>query len=247
VSIFRPLLTLAPITVSLDIPLWTIHIEFWGSLLVILVCAAYRRLPKNFFWPIFAVLLGCTGYGFFSLFLVGFALFTVRDRLLRCHGPLYRVAGIAMIATAIVVSSSVHPDWLNPLAAALNHIAPTPMFGSSVLQPQLCTIVLFVGVILLGQNRRWLESKWMLWLGRISFSLYLIHFPILFTATFLVFKMLVMHLSYGFAALVSGAIMLPITLVAAHYFERYIDRIAIAWSRRVGKPTEHALGACRHH
>jgi peptidoglycan/LPS O-acetylase OafA/YrhL len=235
VSIFHPLLTLAPVTHSLDAPLWTIHIEFWGSLLVILVCAVYRRLPKVFFWPIFAILLVCTSYDYFSLFLVGFALSTAKEYVLRCEGVLYRLAGLGMIAIAIVVSSSVHADWFTPLATALDRIASTPVFAAPILQRQLCTILLFVGVIMLGPNRRWLEGKWVLWLGRISFSLYLIHFPILFTATFLVFKVLVMRLSYGAAALSATAIMLPITLIVAHYFEKYIDGIAISLSRRVGK------------
>jgi peptidoglycan/LPS O-acetylase OafA/YrhL len=247
VSIFHPLLTLASITHSLDAPLWTIHIEFWGSLLVIGVCAAYRRLPKRFFWPIFAALLICTSYSYFSLFLVGFALFTVRGRLLACEALLYRVLGIAMIVTAVVVSSSVHPDWFTPLTTVLNRIASMPIFAASVLQRQLCTILLFVGVVLMGPNRRWLEGKWILWLGRISFSLYLIHFPILFTATFLVFKVLVMHQSYGTAVLGATVIMLPITLAVAHCFEKYVDRTAIALSRRVGKPTDLALGLSRHH
>jgi peptidoglycan/LPS O-acetylase OafA/YrhL len=247
VSIFHSVFKLAPMTHSLDAPLWTIHIEFWGSILVILVCASYRRLPKGLFWPIFAVLFVCTSYDFFSLFLVGFALFTARNHILRCEGTLYRVAGVAMIAIAIVVSSSIHPEWFTPIVTALNRIASTPLFAADVLQRQLCTIALFVGIILLGPNRRWLEGKWVLWLGRISFSLYLVHFPLLFTATFLVFKVLAMHLSYGSAVLGASAIMIPITLAVAHYFEKYIDRAAIALSRRVGKLREPDLGLSRNH
>ncbi|WP_297842548.1 acyltransferase [Pseudomonas sp.] len=239
-SIFNHLLTLPPVTQSLDAPLWTIHFEFWGSVLVILVCAAYRRLPRPIFWFLFAVLLVCTGYTYFSLFLVGFALFTARERLMRRSGSFYPAAGFAMVAISIVVSSSVHLEQFIPVADAMNRFAGAALENPEFLQRQLCAIMLFVGVILIGPYRRWLESKWALWLGRISFSLYLVHFPILFTATFLLFKVLATHLSYGAAALSASAIALPITLFVAHYFEKYIDRGAISFSRRIEKVREPA-------
>ncbi|MFL9870943.1 acyltransferase family protein [Paraburkholderia megapolitana] len=48
-SIFARGLHLTSIAQSLDAPLWTIHIEFWGSILTILVCAVYRQLPGRLF------------------------------------------------------------------------------------------------------------------------------------------------------------------------------------------------------
>jgi peptidoglycan/LPS O-acetylase OafA/YrhL len=117
----------------------------------------------------------------------------------------------------------------------MNRVASVQLVGPGLIQNQLCTIVLFVGVVILGQRRSWLEGKIILWLGQISFSLYLVHFPILFTGTFIVFKALSAHLSYGFAALSTSVIMIPITFATAHYFEKYIDRGAIAISRHIGK------------
>lgn len=246
-SIFDRLFTLPPITHSLDAPLWTIHIELWGSLLVILVCAAYRHVPKRVFWLLFALLLVCLGASYFSLFLVGFSLFAARDRLLKCNGRFYQVVGFAMIAIAIVVSSSVHPERFAPILAAVNKIAIVKVSVPHVVQRELCTILLFLGVILLGAHRRWLETPWLLRLGRISFSMYLVHFPLLFTATFLVFKALATHLSYGASALGATLIMLPVTLTVAHYFEKYIDQSAISLSRRLGKLRTPALGLSRNH
>jgi peptidoglycan/LPS O-acetylase OafA/YrhL len=201
-SIFERLFSLTSITESLDAPLWTIHIEFWGSALTIFVCAAYQKLPRSVFWLLFLLLLVCTGTSQFSLFLVGFAIFAARDWLLKRDGGIYLAAGVTLIAIAIVASSSMHEATQKPLLRELSVTA------------------IFIGVIFLGARRRLLESGLLLWLGRISFSLYLVHFPILFTATLLVFKVLAIHLSYGASVLSAGAIMLPITPAVAHYFER---------------------------
>ncbi|MGH8783407.1 acyltransferase family protein [Paraburkholderia sp.] len=232
-SIFDRVLHLTSITQALDPPLWTIHIEFWGSILIILVCIAYRQLPKRLFWFLFALLLVCFGASYFSLFLAGFAISAARERLLKCDGRIYQAVGIAMIVIAVVVSSTVHPQWFGQILAVIGKISMAQVQGPHVVQRELCTILLFLGVILLGVHRRWLETPGLLWLGRISFSLYLVHFPLLFTGTFLVFKVLAAHLPYGVAMLIASAIMLPITLAVAHYFEKYVDRAAIGTSRGI--------------
>lgn len=214
-SIFERLFSLTSIAESLDAPLWTIHIEFWGSVLTIFVCAAYQKLPRSFFWLLFLLLLTLTGTSQFSLFLVGFAIFAASDWLLKRERRIYLAAGVALIAIAIVTSSSMHEEAQKPLLRELSVTA------------------LFIGVIFLGARRRLLETGPLLWLGRISFSLYLVHFPILFTVTFLVFRVLITHLSYGIAVLGASSIMLPITLAVAHYFEKFVDHAAIAMSRGI--------------
>jgi peptidoglycan/LPS O-acetylase OafA/YrhL len=193
-------------------------------------------VQRLIFWTLFTVLLVCIGYTYFSLFMIGFWLFTVRDRLMRCDSAFYRILGLTMIATAIIVSSSVHPEAFIPPAAKINNFIGVALESPLFLQRELCAILLFLGVILLGPTRHWLEGKRLLWLGRISFSLYLIHFPILFTV-----KALAMHMSYGVAVLSTSAIMLPVTLAIAHYFEKFIDQGAIFLSRRIRKFREPAI------
>jgi peptidoglycan/LPS O-acetylase OafA/YrhL len=64
-------------------------------------------------------------------------------------------------------------------------------------------------------------------LGRLSFSIYLLHFPILFTIVCLTYTVVP---SVGIAFL----LFLALTLLAAIGFERTVDRSAIALSRRLG-------------
>jgi peptidoglycan/LPS O-acetylase OafA/YrhL len=66
-----------------------------------------------------------------------------------------------------------------------------------------------------------------------SFSLYLVHFPILFTVSSALLIGLAGILPYGLAALVSTVLGIAATFAASTLFERFIDRPAIRLSRRL--------------
>jgi peptidoglycan/LPS O-acetylase OafA/YrhL len=71
-------------------------------------------------------------------------------------------------------------------------------------------------------------------LGRLSFGIYLLHFPILFTAACLIFIGTSKALPHAASLAVVFALFIGLTLVAAMAFERWIDRPAITLSRRAG-------------
>jgi peptidoglycan/LPS O-acetylase OafA/YrhL len=74
------------------------------------------------------------------------------------------------------------------------------------------------------------------WGGKISFSLYLVHFPILFTLVCWLFLSLSTVLPYAVVVLLCGLIGGAVSLALAVLFERWIDRPAIRWSRAVRAP-----------
>jgi peptidoglycan/LPS O-acetylase OafA/YrhL len=73
-------------------------------------------------------------------------------------------------------------------------------------------------------------------LGRLSFGLYLVHFPILFTLACWGFLKLTTALPYPVAVSMTGAGFALLVLVAAAAFERWIDRPAIRLSRGLTTP-----------
>jgi len=72
---------LTPFSIAANIPLWSLHAEFWGSMLVIALSTIYRRLPRPAFWLIFVALLFVTGTSQYSLFLAGFAAYPSLNHL----------------------------------------------------------------------------------------------------------------------------------------------------------------------
>jgi len=77
-------------------------------------------------------------------------------------------------------------------------------------------------------------------LGQLSFGIYLVHFPILFTLTSLGLTALRPHMSHTACVLAVIAGGTAVTIAAATLFERWVDRPATALSRRIGLRPRHA-------
>ena len=138
---------------------------------------------------------------------------------------------------ALVPASARRPPWLLPLAAVL---AGALLVASWLVRPldpppivrtiawglagagAALTVVLAVAWPLL---RCGLETRPLQWLGKVSFSLYLVHVPILATLVYL----------FGSSRWwVAGLVAVPLSLVVAALFQRWIEAPSHRLARAVG-------------
>jgi peptidoglycan/LPS O-acetylase OafA/YrhL len=224
-------LKLTASTRALNPPLWTIHFELYGSLLVLLLVgirASYGRAVHT---------VGClTTLAIFlwhplGLFVIGHMLSSLliserwqratRFWLVRLLAPAFLLLGFCF--------SSHHLSWAEPPMEFMNNAMRMPGSVDGPYAYSYCSaLLLFLGFV--GLPRLWLllASRPCLWLGRLSYSLYLVHFPILFTVASLVYTI---SRSAALAALIG----IPLSFAVAVGFELLIDRPAISLSRKVGK------------
>src|SRR5208283_1833419 len=104
------------------------------------------------------------------------------------------------------------------------------------LQSIIGAVAVFVGISLSPCLQTGLRSSVSKWLGRISFSLYLVHFPVLFTISSLGFVLFSSQLPYLPAVIVTSLLGVGISLILADGFERVVDKPAIRLSRLAGSP-----------
>jgi peptidoglycan/LPS O-acetylase OafA/YrhL len=226
-TLFAPIAGRLPLLEhSLDAPLWSLHLELYGSLLVLLLV----RLRSRSVWWHRVTIVACAGlFGSHPMFL--FVLgHLCAARLQRDPIPLL---GTGLIILGLAMSAS--KDWgiVEAMRVAIARFAPVAAPNLFQFQSQLAAIALFLGV-LLGPVAQWLLArKSCRVLGRLSFSIYLLHFPILFTLGCAGFVALAGALAYPAAVAVTFAGFALIVLIAAAGFERWVDRPAIRLSRRL--------------
>jgi peptidoglycan/LPS O-acetylase OafA/YrhL len=96
--------------------------------------------------------------------------------------------------------------------------------------------LLIVGVMLSPTAARPFTLRPLLWLGRVSFGLYLVHVPILYTLVATI------YLTYAVASPILLVIFIIVSLLVAELFMRLVDEPTLRLSRRVRKFT--SSGGC---
>ncbi len=222
--------TLVSGTDWLDAPLWSLRWEVWFSLLLPLYLAVAR--PARRFWPVLAFGMaalivvgsrdGHDSLRYLPIFGFGVLLGVQLDAMRAKAAGLPRARWWLFLALALL---ALDARWIQPVA-----VSPYALMISGLGAAGLVTIVaLAPGAARLG------SSSTLRWLGRVSFSLYLVHEPILVSVSQL-------PLPRPASALVLGG---PLALLAAHYFHRYIERPAQQLASRLGGHGTGVSGSAR--
>jgi peptidoglycan/LPS O-acetylase OafA/YrhL len=207
---------------SYNAVLWTMHWELYGSFCVFALCLLSAKIKHR--WLL---------YGFVSLlllkqpYLLGFILGVI---ISDCHSQCNKWP------------SNNHPFYvlLFFFSLGLAYLLPAlqSLIASDILSLLyiIAAFVLVVAIHGLPAVQRFLSNTFCAYLGRISFSLYLVHLPLLGSVacyTFLTLQSFTQSYTLGFLGAFWGG--MSITLLSAHYFCQYIDQPAIQFASQFEK------------
>jgi peptidoglycan/LPS O-acetylase OafA/YrhL len=220
-GLYSSLIHLKPVPTPYDSVLWTMCIEFWGSIVLILVFGLTgigasnpkKRETRRIVTLIALGILGCTSY--LGLFALGALLYISRLHL-RVNSKLAAALLILGVFLGTVPFSSVPWQIMRSL------VAPTMITIPGVPFPLIrITFVHSIGAvfILISANsfapfRRMLSSPGFRFLGRISFPLYLVHSPILMSVVSKA-AVALFRVGLGYAASTAIALGLLVTVSVA--------------------------------
>jgi peptidoglycan/LPS O-acetylase OafA/YrhL len=242
---YGPLLHLATpgnMAVSLNAPLWTLHTELYGSVLLVVLVYLSRRIVWLYWLAVVALVITIPCAPIF-LFLVGHLIFLLDRRFLasrRLSPWPMAVGGYGLIVLGIVICGTPDIDIITRGYAWLSAHTFLPAFHLYGFKNQTGAVCLFIGIVLaVRSGLRWnlvgrvLNSRLVQISGKYSFPIYLVHFPILFTVSCYLYVVLAPYLPRQALALVvfilGAAIMVPVVIL----FERFIDAPAIGLSRKL--------------
>jgi peptidoglycan/LPS O-acetylase OafA/YrhL len=211
-------------------PLWTLRWEMIFSLTLPLFVFGALMLRKRagvvLTCAIVLVFLGTlkdvTFLLYLPVFFCGAMLAVNADRLLSWSTSIRGRRGVSFAWLALLLGGGT---------LLIAHWLLQPFLTHYYLVNELVLSVSFVGaVVIVGVAFLWRPFESLLtiapirWLGRVSFSLYLVHVPILLAFADV----------FGHDWLLTIAVAIPVSLVVAELFARFVEQPAHRLSKRVG-------------
>lgn len=215
---------------STNPPTWTLHIELWGSLWVLILCTAWRH-SRRIYQCLLLLSLPMLGANPISLFTVGH-LWSASSSALssqRWLSPRQKLCvGLTSCAVGAVLCSffsepGYAPAWVTGLPYRFNWFD---------WHKELGALAIFLGVMSVPGLQHVLEGKLPRFFGSLSFPIYLTHWPIMIVIGSFTFEQ-AKSSGTPSAAMLALAVGLLVTIPVALAFERTCDLPAIRLSKRL--------------
>ncbi|MFE4469333.1 acyltransferase family protein [Leifsonia sp. NPDC056824] len=237
-------------TSNLDSPLWSLTWEVWFSLLLPLIFVLIRvTRAQRWWWATIPVLIGLSTLARFDGVRASLPSSWLTADMLE-YLPVFGIGMLLAFQKERIraAASRIRVWWPIVAGALLLTVSPTlvapPGWGPRQAGGYVLSLVgvtVIVALAFIGPLRRPLEARPVQWAGRRSFSIYLVHEPIIVATA------LVVGVS-GWRPWIAVAILLvPVVLVIAHWFYDAVERPSIGLSRRVGRLITSALPERNRH
>ncbi|HHP8292720.1 acyltransferase [Acinetobacter baumannii] len=207
--------------------LWTMRIELIGSFIIYIACLLqYKPALRHLFLLIIAIVSikipEQIQLGFYS-FIIGHYFYFFRNKIPEVLSILIFILGLYF-------------------CGAHNNSASYSLF-SSYLDEKTYEYLNFLGGILVVfavlKSKiidKILDKKPLIWLGKVSFAIYLVHLSLIYIICIPIFNYLLGHnFTFVSASLVSCAITFICVLIFSSYYSKYIDDLSIYFSNKLAK------------
>jgi len=221
-------LKLTPVNYASLGPLWTLSIEMQGSLLV-LALVICRRRGERLWQAALVAALALFGRTYLLGFVVGHVLAETNAQAALRRWPASALAALALGGLLVCWADAYVPvgalaceahAWRYPCNSHWLKIAGA--------------ILVFVAALGSERAERALTARPLLWLGKLSFPIYLVHWPVVCGVSTLFYLAAAGGADSGFARFVAVVASVGLSLLAASAFHP-IDAVAIEAARQIRK------------
>lgn len=214
--------------------LWTMTIEFLGSLLLFSFLALTGDNKKTILLHIIVgVLILLTDKKFYAAFILGSLISRLFVNGFSFPKGLKGTLIKFLLLTAGIYFSS-YPQGFLTQQSMWKYLSWSWTNGYELFHVLGAFCILFV--ICFDKNfMRFFSIKPFLYLGKISFSFYLLHLAVMCSLGCFIFRELWKPGTYLIPFLVSFAASMAVSLLISHFYYKWIDRSSIRFSEKMGK------------
>nr|WP_314102878.1 acyltransferase [Acinetobacter lwoffii] len=210
--------------------LWTMQIELIGSFVLFALLYIYNFNNKLFI-PIalisplpFAIISPVVALGVYA-FVFGIFIYLYGKKIPTILSILFLIIGLYFAGVHNTSDSySLFTSVLGTKTSVLLNFAAGLFVVYSILMNEKLS--------------QFLDKKVLVWLGTLSFSIYLLHIPLIYLVAVPSFNFILeLSNSYATSAILSSIILIAITLFFSHFYSKYVDQLSIKVANRIEKAT----------
>ena len=219
-----------------DNVLWTMKTEFIGSFAVFAFVLLFGKSKHR--WVSYLAVIIVTFNTWFLPFIIGVALADLyaSGRLESFKKKRWTVG--ALVGVVLFGAYPIADTSMTMYSFVSNQLFANVTIDYLVLYLTIGATLLIFAVLSNKRLTSWLERPKVSILGKYTFSLYLVHLPVLYTTGMLTFLALHTYLGYNAAVLATLLVNVPVVVLATVFFERYVDAPAIKFSSTVARAFE---------
>jgi peptidoglycan/LPS O-acetylase OafA/YrhL len=210
--------------------LWTMHYELLGSFLVFSFLAFFGNLQRR--WIFYAAVFIISLQTYYLAFFIGVALCDLWINNQPFWNKVSPRLAVGMLIAGLILGS-IHASIYHTLYLTSGLL----MFDAHqmlIFEYSIGATFIMVAIFRLEWLARFFESRPLQYLGKISFSLYLVHFIVIYSLSAFLFNHMYYRLGYFLSFVIMLAISFPVILGLATLGANYVDGPATKWSKSIG-------------
>lgn len=214
-----------------NVTLWTVAFEFFGSFLVLGFLALFGKMRNRSLAYIFAIIFFFQTY--YLAFILGMLLADLavhKDSFFAKLGK-NKIMQLSLLLLAMFLGS--YPSGRGVEGTVYAFLEKTYLANSAALYHILGAFLLVLVLLNSKSMQKALTQRWLLFLGDISFSIYLLHFIILGSFSSFLFLKLEPHMLYGQAFLLTFFVSISLIVALSYLMYLYVDLKAVHFSKFV--------------